>query len=75
MPINGYDKPCKILSCTEQDILGQNRMSFGRGALNSIKVFSVGSEPAIFGSVFIFSRFVPKAGGTILFRLKTMKAF
>jgi hypothetical protein len=75
VPIRGWDKPYKMLSWTEQDILGQKRISFGSGALNSIKVFRVGSEPAIFGSVLRFSRFAPSAGGTILLKLNTMKAF
>lgn len=43
--------------------------------MNSIKVFKVGSEPAILGSVLILLKSVPSAGGTILFRLNYRKAF
>jgi len=46
-----------------------NRTSTGKGALNSIRVLSVGSEPAIFGSVLMLSRLVPRADGTIDLRL------
>ena len=58
-----------MLSKTVQERRGQNNLSLGKGALISIKVFRVGSEPGIFGSVLMFSRLFPRAGGTILFRL------
>jgi hypothetical protein len=61
-----------MLSKTEQESRGQNSLSLGKGALNSIKVFKVGSEPGIFGSVFKLFRFAPRAGGTILLRLNWM---
>ena len=67
--MRGWEKPIATLSKTEHDSLGQNNLSLGKGALNSIKVFSVGSVPGYFGSVLIFSRLVPKAGGTILLKL------
>lgn len=69
VPISGCEKPMTILSKTEQAILGVNRTSTGKGALNSIRVLSVGSEPAIFGSVLMLSRLVPRADGTIDLRL------
>lgn len=64
-----------MLSNTEHDILGQNRISTGSGALNSIKVFKVGSVPAIFGSVLILLKSLPNLGATKLLRLNYKKAF
>lgn len=69
VPMSGCEKPIATLSKTEQESLGQNNLSLGRGALNSISVFNVGSEPGYLGSVLRFSKLVPKAGGTILRRL------
>ena len=64
-----------MLSNTEQESRGQNSLSLGNGALNSIRVFKVGSEPGIFGSVLRLFRLAPSAGGTMLLRLNWMKAF
>lgn len=58
-----------MLSKTEHDILGQNRISIGNGAMNSIRVFKVGSDPAILGSVLMLLKDVPNAGGTSDFKL------
>jgi len=64
-----------MLSKTYTASLGQNNFSIGSGAMNSIRVLSVGSVPGIIGSVRILFKFAPSAGGTILFRLKFKKAF
>ena len=58
-----------MLSKTEQESLGQYKLEIGSGASNSMRVFSVGSLPAILGSVRTLFRFVPSAGGTLLFKL------
>ena len=73
--MRGCDKPSATLSKTEHYNLGQNNLSFGKGALNSINVFNVGSDPGYFGSVFIFSKLVQYYDGTILIRLNWMNAF
>ena len=56
--MSGCEKPIATLSKTEQESLGQNNLSLGRGALNSISVFNVGSDPGYLGSVFKFSKLV-----------------
>jgi len=43
--------------------------------LKLIRVFSVGFGPAALGSVLMFYKFEPRAGGTMLLRLKAINAF
>jgi hypothetical protein len=68
-------KLLKMLSNTEHYNLGQYNGSFGKGIVNLIIVFIVGSAPAGPGYVLMFSIFLAQFGGTKLLRLNYIKAF
>ena len=74
LPIYGFAKPKTTLSKTLHCILGAKSGSKGKGTSNSMRVFKVGSGPAILGSVWIFYMLLPFKGGTSDLRLNIIKA-